>query len=168
MKRRAIRRAFFVLAGTPEKVGGKGEKERRGTAELHSSSELLILRADTAKCHTYVPFGSNIFPIAINKVKFDSMPGAAKDILMKHSDLPLVPFYAKAWDGCNDAIEQKQRANSSTTHIDLNAEQAEAWKKALDSATQGWLKTNPKFPALLDMYCEEVAKAREYIKAHNP
>ena len=121
---------------------------------------------DVAKCHTYVPLGTNIFPIVISKAKFDSMPAAAKDILLKHSGLPLVTFYAKTWDAYNDGIEKRLRADPSHTHIDLNEEQTEIWKKALDSATQEWLKTNPKFPALLEMYREEVAKARAYIAQH--
>ena len=122
---------------------------------------------DVAKCHTYVPLGTNIFPIVISKAKFDSMPVAAQDILMKHSGMSLVTFYAKTWDAWNDGIEKRLRDDPSHTHIDLNAEQIEVWKKALESATQEWLKTNPKFPAVLEMYREEVVKAREYIKANN-
>ena len=91
------------------------------------------------------------------------MPAAARDILLQHSGLDLLIFYAKEWDAWNDGIEKRLRANTGHTHFDLNEEEAELWKKALDAATQGWLGTNPKFPALLAMYKEEVAKARKLI-----
>ncbi len=118
---------------------------------------------DVAKCHTYVPFGTNIFPILMNKKKFDSMPAAAQDILMKHSGLDLLVFYAKAWDKYNDGIEKRIRADASHTNIDLTDAEAAEWKKALDAATQTWLGTNPKFPATLDLYKAEVEHARKYI-----
>ncbi len=118
---------------------------------------------DVAKCHTYVPFGTNNFPIIISKRKFDSMPAAAQDILMRHSGLDLLIFCAKAWDNYNDGVEKRIRADPGHTNIDLNPEETELWKKALDSATQVWLATNPKFPALLDLYKAEVEHARKYI-----
>jgi TRAP-type C4-dicarboxylate transport system substrate-binding protein len=122
---------------------------------------------DVAKCHTYANFGTNAFPVLMNKRKFESMPKEAQDMLMKHSDMELLLPYCYEWEKFNDEVETRLRNDPTHTHIDLNAEQTEVWKKAFDSATQGWLKTNPKFPGILDMYKEEVAKAREYIKANN-
>lgn len=122
---------------------------------------------DVAKYHTYVPFGTNIFPIIMNKRKFDSMPKEAQDMLMKHSGFGLAIIYSQVWDSFNEGIEARIRKDPAHTVIDLNAEQAETWKTVLDAATQNWLKTNPKFPGVLDAYREEVAKAQEYIKANN-
>ena len=122
---------------------------------------------DIARCHTYIPFGTNTFPIVMNRRKFDSMPAQARDILTANSGLDLSIRYSNAWDSYNDGVEARIRKDPSHTNIDLGEEQAAVWKTALDSATQTWLKTNPKFPGLLDLYREEVAKAREYIKTHN-
>ncbi|MDR2503033.1 MAG: TRAP transporter substrate-binding protein DctP [Deltaproteobacteria bacterium] len=121
---------------------------------------------DVAKCHTYIPFGTNLFPIVISKRSFDKLPAAAKDILLKHSGLELGITYSKEWDDFNAGVEKRERADPRSTNIDLDETLAAEWKKALDSAVQGWLKTDKRFPPVYEMYIEEVTKAREYIKTN--
>ena len=123
---------------------------------------------DVAKCHTYVPFGTNIFPIVVTKRAFEKMSTAAQDLLMKFSGLPLVTSYAWEWDDFNEGVEKKTRADPATTHIDMDEELTTVWTKTLEDAVQGWLKTDARFPKVYDLYREEVVKAREYLAANGP
>lgn len=122
---------------------------------------------DVAKCHTYIPFGTNIFPVAMNKRKFDSMPAKAQEILMANSGMSLLTAYCHEWDGFNESVEKRERADANVTNIDLTPEQKAPWEAALGKAVDAWVSTNPKFPGVVEMYREEVAKAREYIKQNN-
>lgn len=116
---------------------------------------------DVTSNHIMVPLGTNVFPIIMNKRKLDRLPAGARDILLAHSDWTLTEKFARAWDGNNDNIEARVRADAKHTVVDPTPEEDAAWAKVVEPVVGEWLKESPaKNQKLLDVYSEMAAEGR--------
>ena len=108
-----------------------------------------------------VNLGANVFPILINKKKLDSIPSAARDILLEHSGWQLAEFSARNWDGYNSEIEARIRADSKHTVVDPTDEELELWSASFKPAVDAWMATQPQNVEVAALYKELLGEARE-------
>ncbi len=115
---------------------------------------------DVTNNHIMVPLGTNVFPVVMNRKKLDSLPAAARDILLAHSGLSFTEFFAERWDAENAETEKSVRANPKHTVVDLTPDELAVWAGAFKPAVEAWLAKQPEVAPIVDVYKKELMAAR--------
>jgi TRAP-type C4-dicarboxylate transport system substrate-binding protein len=115
---------------------------------------------ELVKYHTYTGLYTNVFLVAMNKAKYESLPADLKAVIDKNSGSNWIAEAGKAWDTAElPGLEQaKELGHTITT---LAPEEKERWKKTTRPVVDAWIAATPNGKTL---YEEAVALVAKYDK----
>ena len=115
---------------------------------------------ELVKFHTVTGLYTNVFLMAMNKAKYDSLPPDLKAVIDKNSGDNFIKEIGKAWDDAElPGLEQaKEMGHTIAT---LAPEEKARWKKTTQPVVDAWIANSPNGKALHD---EAVALIAKYDK----
>lgn len=116
---------------------------------------------ELTKFHTYTGLYTNVFLMAMNKQKYESLPGDLKEVIDKNSGDNFIQEVGKAWDTAElPGLEQaKELGHQITT---LSPDEKQRWIDTTRPVVDAWVKANQNGGALLE---EARALIAKYEKA---
>lgn len=115
---------------------------------------------ELTKFHTYTGLYTNVFLVAMNKKKYESLPDDLKQVIDKNSGDNWIDEAGKAWDTAElPGLEQAREMGHQI--IRLAPEEKERWIKTTRPVIDGWISATPNGSALYD---EAVALIDHYEK----
>ncbi len=103
-----------------------------------------------------IQLGTNPFAILMNRKKFESMPKAAQDVIVKYSPGFINDIYVKNLSAFNDSVIEQFRADKKRTVVTPSEADLKAIKAASEKVTAEWAAKSPGNAQLL-------VKAREIL-----
>jgi TRAP-type C4-dicarboxylate transport system substrate-binding protein len=131
----------------------------RGTVDALTTvpAAMIDFGIDRVTSHDYlIHLGTNSFAVLMNKKKFDSMPKAAQDVILKYSPGWINDTYLKNLSAYNTSVIEKFRADKKRTVVAPSESDLKAIKVASEKVTADWAAKSPQNAQLL-------AKARELL-----
>lgn len=103
-----------------------------------------------------IQLGTNPFAILMNRKKFESMPKAAQDVIVKYSPGFINDIYVKNLSAFNASVIEQFRADKKRTVVTPSEADLKAIKAASEKVTAEWVAKSPGNAQLL-------AKARDIL-----
>ncbi len=131
----------------------------RGTIDATTTVPAAVVDfgIDRVTSHDYlIQLGTNPFAVLMNRKKFESMPKAAQDVIVKYSPGWLNDTYVKNLSAYNNEVIEQFRADKKRTVVTPSEADLAAIKPVADKVTADWAAKDPKNAELL-------AKAREML-----
>ena len=103
-----------------------------------------------------------IVPVAMlmNRKKFDSLPQAGKDAIVRHSGEASAKNFIEGITGYNDSLVKKLQDMPNHTVVLPSQADHEATQKVLNGVIDEWTAKSPRNRELLDVVRREIAKVR--------
>ncbi len=115
---------------------------------------------ELTKYHTYTGLYTNVFLMAMNKQKYDSLPADLKAVIDKNSGDNFIAEVGKAWDDAEvPGLEQAKELGHEITR--LSPEEKARWRKTTQPVVDAWIASTPNGQKLYD---EAVALVAKYEK----
>ncbi len=115
---------------------------------------------ELTKYHTYTGLYTNVFLMAMNKQKYESLPADLKEVIDKNSGDNFIVEIGKAWDDAElPGLEQAKEMGHEITR--LSPEEKARWKKKTQPVVDAWIANNANGQKLYD---EAVALIAKYEK----
>ena len=108
-----------------------------------------------------IQLGTNPFAILMNRKKFESMPKAAQDVIVKYSPGFINDIYVKNLSAFNASVIEQFRADKKRTVVTPSEADLKAIKAASEKVTAEWAAKSPGNAQLL-------AKARDILAQVRP
>jgi TRAP-type C4-dicarboxylate transport system substrate-binding protein len=130
----------------------------RGTIDATTTVPAAVVDFGIDRVTSYdylIQLGTNPFAVLMNRAKFDSMPKAAQDVIVKYAPL-LTDMYVKNLSAFNDSVIAQFRADKKRTVVTPSEADLKAIKPASEKVIADWSAKDPRNAALL-------AKAHELL-----
>ncbi len=115
---------------------------------------------ELTKYHTYTGLYTNVFLMAMNKQKYESLPADLKAVIDKNSGDNFIAEVGKAWDDAEvPGLEQAKELGHQITR--LSPEEKARWQKTTQPVVDAWIANTPNGQKLYD---EAVALIAKYEK----
>jgi len=115
---------------------------------------------ELCRYHTETGLYTNVFLVAMNKQKYESLPPDLKEVIDKNSGDNWIKEAGKAWDDAElPGLEQAKELGH--TIVRLSPEEKARWKKTTQPVVDAWISSTPNGKALYD---EAVALVAKYEK----
>lgn len=131
----------------------------RGTIDATTTVPAAVIDFGIDRVTSYdylIQLGTNPFAVLMNRKKFELLPQAAQDQLLKHSPGSLNDIYVKNLSAYNASVIEQFRADKKRTVVTPSEADLKAIKPVADKVTADWAAKDPKNAELL-------AKARELL-----
>ena len=115
--------------------------------------------AEVTAYHVDAPLGASPAMLFMSRKKFDSLPKAARDLIIKHSGEQFSRQFGVFWDRVQ-ADDRKTVVASEKHHAYVaSAQDVKKWSRALQGVSEKWAKDTPDGAVILQAYREELAKS---------
>lgn len=115
---------------------------------------------ELTKFHTYTGLYTNVFLMAMNRQKYESLPADLQEVIDRNSGDNFVKEVGKAWDDAEiPGLEQAKELGHEITR--LSPEEKARWKKTTQPVVDAWIASTPNGQKLYD---EAVALIAKYEK----
>ncbi len=115
---------------------------------------------ELTKYHTYTGLYTNVFLMAMNKQKYESLPADLKAVIDKNSGDNFIGEVGKAWDDAEvPGLQQAKELGHEITR--LSPEEKARWQKTTRPVVDAWIAGTPNGQKLYD---EAVALIAKYEK----
>jgi TRAP-type C4-dicarboxylate transport system substrate-binding protein len=131
----------------------------RGTVDALTTvpAAMVDFGIDRVTSHDYlIQLGTNSFAVLMNRKKFESLPKAAQDTILKYSPGWMNDIYVKNLSAYNEEVLDKFRADKKRTVVTPSASDMKAITQVSEKVTADWAAKSPHNAQLL-------AKARELL-----
>lgn len=131
----------------------------RGTVDALTTVPAAVVDfgIDRVTSHDYlIQLGTNSFAVLMNRKKFESMPKAAQDVIVKYSPGWLNDTYVKNLSAFNATLIEKFRADKKRTVVTPSEADMKVIKTVSEKVTADWAAKDPHNAELL-------AKARALL-----
>jgi TRAP-type C4-dicarboxylate transport system substrate-binding protein len=131
----------------------------RGTVDALTTvpAAMIDFGIDRVTSYDYlIQLGTNPFAVLMNRKKFESMPKAAQDVIVKYSPGWINDIYVKNLSAFNDSVIEQFRSDKKRTVVTPSEADLKAIKAASEKVTAEWAAKDPRNAQVL-------AKARELL-----
>jgi len=110
--------------------------------------------------HYMLRLGAMPVTILMNKSKFESLPKAAQDAIIKNSDMGIANLFSDNITKYNEELMKKLAGNPQDTIVTPSQADMDATQPLFDSVINAWLAKSPRNKELLDAARAEIAAVR--------
>jgi TRAP-type C4-dicarboxylate transport system substrate-binding protein len=131
----------------------------RGTVDALTTvpAAMIDFGIDRVTSYDYlIQLGTNPFAVLMNRKRFESMPKAAQDVIVKYSPGWINDIYVKNLSAFNDSVIEQFRSDKKRTVVTPSEADLKAIKAASEKVTAEWAAKDPRNAQVL-------AKARELL-----
>jgi TRAP-type C4-dicarboxylate transport system substrate-binding protein len=135
----------------------------RGTIDALTTvpAAMIDFGIDRVTSHDYlIQLGTNPFAVLMNRKKFDSLPKAAQDVILKYSPDWINDVYVKNLSAFNASVIEQFRADKKRTVVTPSEADLKAIKTASEKVTAEWAAKSPGNAQLLAKANDILAKIR--------
>ena len=115
--------------------------------------------AEVTTHHLDAPLGASPAMLFMSRKKFDSLPKAARDLIMKHSGEAFSRQFGAFWDRVQDGDRKPVVASGKHSAYVVSEQEVAKWSKVLNGVTEKWVKDTADGGVILQAYREELAKS---------
>lgn len=115
--------------------------------------------AEVTTHHVDAPLGASSSMVFMSRKKFDSLPKAARDLIMKHSGEQFSRQFGIFWDRVQTDDRKLVLASDKHHAYVAGPQEVAKWSKVLEGVADRWTKQTPEAAALLQAYRQELAKS---------
>jgi hypothetical protein len=95
----------------------------------------------------------------MSRKKFDSLPKAARDLIMKHSGETFSRQFGAFWDRVQEGDRKPVVASGKHIAYVVPEQEIAKWSKVLNGVSEKWVKDTVDGGVILQAYREELAKS---------
>lgn len=135
----------------------------RGTVDALTTVPAAVVDFGIDRVTSYdylIQLGTNPFAVLMNRKKFDSLPKAAQDVIVKYSGDFINDIYVKNLSAFNASVIDQFRADKKRTVVAPSEADLKAIKTASEKVTADWMAKDPNNPKLLVKAQELLAQIR--------
>ncbi len=115
--------------------------------------------AEVTSYHVDAPLGASPAMLFMSRKKFDSLPKAARDLILKNSGEKFSRDFGAFWDRVQDSDRKAVVASDKHHAYVASAQEVKKWSKTLQGVSEKWAKDTPDGAVILAAYREELAKS---------
>jgi TRAP-type C4-dicarboxylate transport system substrate-binding protein len=115
--------------------------------------------AEVTTHHLDAPLGASPAMLFMSRKKFDSLPKAARDLIMKHSGETFSRQFGAFWDRVQEGDRKPVVASGKHIAYVVPEQEIAKWSKVLNGVSEKWVKDTVDGGVILQAYREELAKS---------
>ena len=115
--------------------------------------------AEVTTHHLDAPLGASPAMLFMSRKKFDSLPKAARDLIMKHSGEAFSRQFGAFWDRVQEGDRKPVVASGKHSAYVVSEQEVAKWSKVLNGVTEKWVKDTADGGVILQAYREELTKS---------
>jgi TRAP-type C4-dicarboxylate transport system substrate-binding protein len=135
----------------------------RGTVDGttgHPSALFDFGQVRVVHSHYFIQLGTVPILILMNKAKFDSLPKAGQEAILKHDGTWMANLFITSINAYNDKLMKKLTSDSGRTIVTPTQADAEAAQSSFDKIINNWAAKSPRNKQLLEQVRSELTAVR--------